>query len=116
MDEQQPTSRYIHLETQGDVIVVHFADIQLATDAKDELYGLVENEGHKRILINFSNISSLSTFAFGVLANLQKKVHAVDGELRLCSLSPDLIKISQMMKFDRIFEIHGNQDDALRAF
>jgi anti-sigma B factor antagonist len=116
MGEQDSVSRYFELESLNGVTVVHFVDIQIAPDAKELLYSLVESEGRKRLLLNFSNISALTTFALGILANLQKKVDTTGGQLKFCCLNPDLMKLFQMTKFDQIFHIYENQEDALRAF
>ncbi|HEV3165417.1 MAG TPA: STAS domain-containing protein, partial [Isosphaeraceae bacterium] len=114
----EPTelSRYFLLDSRNGVTVLNFVDIQISPDAKDLLYSLVENQGHKQLLLNFSNIESLTTLNLGVLANLQKKVDAIGGQLKFCCLNPDLLRLFRMTKFDQIFEIYDTQEDALRAF
>lgn len=116
MDEPAPSSRYLRLKSQNGVTIVNFVDIQISPDAKELLYGLVEKKGHKRLLLNLSNISSMSTMALGILANLQKKVTAAGGQMSLCCLSADIINLFHMTKFDQVFTVHANQEEALSNF
>jgi anti-anti-sigma factor len=116
MSKQTPISRYFRLEPANGVTVVHFVDIQISPDSKDLLYSLVENEGHRKLLLDFSNISALSTHGLGILATLQKKLQALGGSMRLSGLDDDILKLFHMTKFDRIFQIHENRQAALDSF
>jgi anti-sigma B factor antagonist len=116
MDDQHSLSRYFRLESVNGITVVSFVDIQIAPDAKDLLYDLAQKQGHKKLVLNLGNIPAMSTFSLGILANLQQKVDAAGGRLKLCCLGPELKKLFAMMKFDQIFEIHETQEDAVRSF
>jgi anti-sigma B factor antagonist len=116
VDEEPSVSRYFRLESVHGITILSFVDIQIAPDAKDLLYDLVETKGHKRLLINFSNIPAMATVGLGILANLQQKVDAVGGQLKFCCLDPELVKLFAMMKLDQIFKIYDTQEEALRAF
>jgi anti-sigma B factor antagonist len=108
--------RYFRLEFRGGIAVVNFVDIQIGPDAREELYGLAEDDGHKRILLDFSNIWALTSCALGILTNLQRKVEGAGGRMKLCSLNPNLIQLMRMTKLEQFFDIHDSREDALRAF
>jgi anti-anti-sigma factor len=108
--------RYFHTETQDGVTVVIFEDIQIGPDARDPIYGLVENQGKTRIVVDLGDVWALSSHALGILANFQNKVRAAGGALKLCGVNPNLAQLFRLTKFDQIFEIHGTRDEAVRAF
>src|SRR5262245_30577886 len=116
MDEQPLATRYFRLETQGDICVVHFEDIQLGPDSRDAVYGLVEKQGHSKLVLDLSDIWALSSFALGILANLQQRVEAAGGRLKLCGLNENIKQLFRLTKFDQIFEIYATREEALRAF
>jgi anti-sigma B factor antagonist len=116
MGVETPRLRYFHLELQGGIAVVNFVDIQIGPDARDQLYALVEDDHHERILLDFSNIWALSSSALGILTNLQRKVEAAGGQMKLCRLNPNLIQLMRMTKLEQFFEVHDSREDASRAF
>ena len=121
MDEEfaidPPTAdRYVRTETQDGVTVVIFEDIQIGPDARDPIYGLLENQEKPRIVVDLANILALTSHALGILANFQNKVRAAGGGLKLCGVNPNLAQLFRLTKFDQIFEIHGTREEAVRAF
>ncbi len=117
----QPPRRRLRLETIDGVSVVSFVDKQLITDESiqevgDQLYSLVEKEGHKQILLNFGDVQFLSSQALGKLINLKKKVNAAKGKLKLCSIRPDLLEVFKITRLDQVFEIYEEEQQALDKF
>src|SRR5207237_8260785 len=91
----QGTRRHLRLETIDGVTVVSFVDTKIVTEENiqevgDQLYSLVESEGHRQLLLNFGNVQYLSSAALGKLINLKKKVSAVKGQLKLSCIHADL--------------------------
>jgi anti-anti-sigma factor len=116
MDSDSAPKCYFSVDTQNGISVVRLDDIQIGPDSREALYSLVENEGHKNVVLDLSEIWALSSLGLGVLANFQQKVEARDGVLKLCGLNPNLEQIFRMTKLDQIFSIHENQEKALRDF
>lgn len=113
--------RHLHLETVEGVTVVSFVDSKIVSDEAiqevgDQLYALVEEEGHKNILLNFGNVQFLSSAALGKLINLKKKVGAVRGKLKLCCIHPDLFEVFRITRLDQVFEIYDEEQEALDKF
>ena len=116
-----PEGRRIVCQPHGDVTIVSFVDRKILDELYikqigDELFELVDKHGKKKILINFENVEYLSSAALGKLITLNKKMAAVNGQLKLCSISPTIIEIFQITKLDKFFDIHPTEADALEAF
>ena len=71
----------------------------------EQLYSLVETEGHKQILLNFGNVQYLSSAALGKLIQMKKKVGVAKGKLMLCCIHPDLLEVFRITRLDQVFEI-----------
>jgi anti-sigma B factor antagonist len=113
--------RHLRLETIDGVTVVSFVDTKIVTEENiqevgDQLYSLVEKEGHKQLLLNFGNVQYLSSAALGKLINLKKKVGAVKGKLKLCCIHPDLLEVFRITRLDQVFEIYDEEQEALDKF
>lgn len=117
----QVPRRHLRLETIEGVTVVSFVDTKIVTEENiqevgDQLYSLVEEQGHRQLLLNFGNVQYLSSAALGKLINLKKKVGAVKGKLKLCCIHPDLLEVFRITRLDQVFEIYPEEQQALDKF
>jgi anti-sigma B factor antagonist len=113
--------RRLEVTEVGDVTVVRFRDQKILDDLNiqelgRELSGLVEVEGRKSLLLNFSAVEFLSSAALGKLITLDKKVKAVSGALKLCHIQPEIYEVFSITKLNRLFDIRETEADALAAF
>ena len=110
--------RRIDVEQIGDVTVARFTDKKILDENNiqvigNQLFGLVEEEGRKKIVLDFSNVEYLSSAALGKLITMDKKVKAAGGKLRLCSIRPDIYEVFAITKLNKLFTITDDQDQAL---
>ena len=65
------------------------------------------------LLLDFSQITYLSSAGFCVLLNGARLVGEAGGSLVLCDLIPPVRQLFQIAAFDEVLEIHGTRQDAL---
>lgn len=114
------TYRRLVINEIGDVTVVHFRDQKIIEDLKiqelgQELYQLIEAEGRKKLVLNFSSVDFLSSAALGVLIKLDKKVKSRQGVLKLCAIRPEIYEVFKITNLNRVFDIKPDEADALAA-
>ncbi|MEZ6065889.1 MAG: STAS domain-containing protein [Planctomycetaceae bacterium] len=112
--------RRIDVEQIGDVTVARFTDKKILDENNiqvigNQLFGLVEEEGRKKIVLDFSNVEYLSSAALGKLITMDKKVKGAGGKLRLCSIRPDIYEVFAITKLNKLFDIRDDQDQALES-
>jgi len=117
----QPRRRRLEVEEIGDVTVVNFVDRKILDEQNiqiigEQLFSLVEADGRRKLLLNFSNVEYLSSAALGKLITLNKKVQAAGGKLLLCSIDPQIYEVFEITKLDKFFKIHKEEQSALQAF
>ena len=108
--------RRLEVENIGDVTVVNFVDrkIQDEQNIQDigaQLFSLVDEDGRKKILLNFSNVEYLSSAALGKFINLNKKLQGVGGNLILCNLAPVVYEVFELAGLDRFFKFDKPRKD-----
>ena len=111
----------IEVSENGDVTVIHFVDRKILDEANiqelgQEMYSLVEKENRKNLLLSFSSVEFLSSAALGKLINLDKKVKAHSGKLKLSNIRPEIYEVFAITKLNRIFDIKEDEEEALAAF
>lgn len=113
--------RHLRLEMADGIAVVHFIASKIVTEEdiqeiSDQLNRFVDEDGHRRLLLNFDNVRYLSSATLGKLINLKKKLAKDGGQLKLCSIYPDLLEVFKITRLDTVFEILPDEPTALRTF
>jgi len=75
----------------------------------------VVNSGISKIILNCSGLNYISSSGLRVFLIVQKRMMAIKGQLRLCSLQPGITEIFDISGFSSIFSIFPDQDSAEKA-
>jgi anti-sigma B factor antagonist len=113
--------RRIEVSKIGDVTVVKFLDKKILDETNIqelgvELFGLVEQDNRKSILLNFSHVEFLSSAALGKLITLDRKVKAAKGRLKMSNIRPEIFEVFQITKLNKVFDIRNDEAEAVAAF
>jgi len=113
--------RRIDISKVGEVTVVRFIDKKILDEASiqelgAELFGLVEQLNRKSILLNFSDVEFLSSAALGKLITLDRKVKSAKGRLKMSNIRPEILEVFQITKLNKVFDIRGDEAEAIAAF
>ena len=118
---QPPRRRRLELEEVGDVTVVNFIDKKILDEQNiqiigEQLFDLVDNQGKKKILLNFGNVEFLSSAALGKLITLNKKVQTSGGKMIMCRIAKEIMEVFEITKLDKLFKIQKDEQAALQQF
>ena len=72
--------------------------------------------GEHNLLLNFENLTYISSSGLRVLLGTAKKIKAIGGKFFLCSLQEMIKRVIKMAGFDKILTIYENEDEALKHF
>ncbi len=81
-----------------------------------ELYDLVDNQGKKLLVLDFSDVRFLSSQALGVLLTLRRKADKASAKVVLSAIRSELIRVFKITNLDKLFQFHESCDAALVAF
>ena len=83
----------------------------------NEVVAYVEAHPKINLLLNFEHVDYLSSAVLTELLRVNKAIEAVDGKLRLCSLSKVILEVFQITNLDQMFTIfHEDLDGGLKRF
>ncbi len=111
----------VEVDDVGKVTVVHFcrpriSDFLEIEELGQDLYRLIDEQGRKKLLLDFSEVEFFSSAAIGKLISLNGKLKARSGTLRLCDLRQEIAAVFRVCKLDRVFAIRQDVADALGSF
>lgn len=111
----------IDIEEIGSVTVARFLDKKILDEANidkigQELFGLVDQDGRKQIVLDFSLVEYLSSAALGKLITMHKKVSAAGGVCALCNIQKDILDVFKITQLHKVLTLCDDLDDALSKF
>lgn len=103
------------------VRIVEFTHNKILDEANikeigDAILALVEEREQPKILIDFASVDHLSSAALGMLININSKVKARNGYLRLANIKTSIREVFVITKLDKLFKILGSREEALASF
>lgn len=115
------THRRIDVSKTGDVSVVTFTDQKILEETAiqelgAELFGLVEIDNRKAILLDFTGVEFLSSAALGKLITFDRKLKTAKGRVKICCLVAGILEVFQVTKLNKVFDIRDDRAGALAAF
>ena len=81
-----------------------------------ELYSLVDEYDYKKLVVDFRHVGFLSSRMISTLTTLHKKIENLKGKLVLCGMKPELKKVFQITKLDKILTFADTEADAVKQF
>jgi anti-anti-sigma factor len=102
---------------EGVAIIALFGriDTTAAPQLEKEINTLM-GEGKRKILLNFSEVTYISSGGLRVLLSTAKKLRNPEDKFGLCCLAQEVNKILKLAGFTTIFAIFSSEGDALAAW
>ena len=115
-----PEGKNFTTEAKGPVVVIHFPPRSqlsgvVAEAVGDQLYKLVEEQGFRHVVLNFANVSSLTSLIIGKLIHLHKKVQAAGGRVVLCEVTPVVLEILDLLRLTSMLPAYPTEQEALQS-
>lgn len=73
------------------------------------------DEGKYQLIIDLSGVRFIDSSGLGALVSGFKNASAHDGNLKLCSLQPQVRSMFELTRLHRVFEIFTTVDEALEG-
>jgi len=89
------------------------------TSTAPELEQVINREidaGNRKILLNFSGVTYISSGGLRVLLATAKKLKNPGDKFGICSLAPEVMKILKLAGFTSIFTIYSSEGEALAGW
>lgn len=114
-------NQFLEFEDLNDITVVRFLDSKILDETNiaqigDRLFRLVDNDGKKKIVLDFANVEYLSSAALGKLITLDKKAKSQAGRLRMCNIKSGIYEVFAITRLNKVFDIRDSKEDALKDF
>jgi len=109
-------------QTIDDYTVIEFItpslmDPLVLESTAQALYKIVDEEDHRKIIMDFEKVQYLSSQAIGIVLAMHKKLNSLKNlRLVLCSVGPKLMELIKLTRLDRLLTIKPTQREAALVF
>jgi anti-sigma B factor antagonist len=107
-----------YVERDGAVaVVIVNGDVDAGTAPRlrqqfDKLLG----DGEQNFVIDLSQVPFMDSSGLATLVQLFKRVRIGHGDVRLCGLQPEVRRIFELTRLDRVFDIFPDRAEAVASF
>ena len=103
----------------GDVLLAYFQDVRIIDESRinslgQELAELINNSDNNKIVLNFKNVSFMSSAMIGKLVLFGKKCKTAKVALRLCNINDNVDEVFKLMRLNKVFAIDKDEDASLK--
>ena len=107
-----------NVRQDGEKTVVEFKTESLMSSLDLEkmsasLMKLVDVDGHRQLILDFTPVKYLSSQAIGIILALHKKLNHEDGRLVLCGVGPQLLQLLKITRLNLVLKVVPSQKEAL---
>ncbi|HUT29491.1 MAG TPA: STAS domain-containing protein [Sedimentisphaerales bacterium] len=72
---------------------------------EDSIMLIVEQGRRLNLALDFCHVKFMSSSFLGLLIKIHKRMCERKGRLRLCNISPDIYKVFEITRLDKVFDI-----------
>jgi anti-sigma B factor antagonist len=99
-----------------DVIIIRLSGtFTEEVDLKRGLEGMLPSTS-PNVLVNFEHVDYINSSCFRSLAKFHQKIASVGGDVRLCTLQPQVRQLFAFAKLDAGFHIYASEDEGIISY
>ncbi|MHC4293996.1 MAG: STAS domain-containing protein [Planctomycetota bacterium] len=104
----------------GQTVLVELTETKILNEIAiaqigERLNAIVAQSDKPRLVIDFGQVSQMSSSALGMFITVHKRICEKKGELRLCNIQPTIREVFVITRLNEIFEICPTRDEALES-
>jgi len=110
----------ISVEYAENATIVTFTDEKILEEKdvqalQESIMSVIEQAERISLILDFCNVRFLSSAVLGLLIRISKKVYERDGQLKLCSINPNIYKIFKITRLTKIFDMYQDIESAVES-
>ena len=108
----------ISKQEDGNIVVLYlkgFLDAHTAPKLESALQECL-GQGKFRIIVNFEELSYISSAGLGVFMGFIEEVRQNNGDIKLSNMSPKIYRVFDLLGFPALYEIFEDEKEARNKF
>ena len=119
VDKCMTCLRFRRMTQKQEMVAVIPVDAECWEEVMIDLEGPcnpVDNDGCRKLVLNFDKVEYLSSAALGKLITLDKKVKAQAGRMKLCHIKEGIYEVFKITRLNKVFDIQDDEQSSVDGF
>ncbi len=91
-------------------------DVHLSAEIEKEINNIIQNQPDKHLLLNLKEVEYMSSSGLRIFVSTMRILKESKRKLKLCNMNSAVKKIFEVVELMDMFDIHENEDDAIKSF
>lgn len=109
----------IKFETEGNTEIVSFGtdtiNALISEEIKEKINTRVES-GISRLIVDLEGVRYIDSSGFGCLLSVARSAKSNYCTVKYCSITPEVLKVLELLHLHTVFSIYPDRDSCLAAF
>jgi anti-sigma B factor antagonist len=108
----------VDIEREGDVVVVIVEgelDASTAPGLRDKFEELI-GQGDNKYVIDLGGVGFMDSSGISAIVNLFKRVRIGQGDVKLCCLGSEIMRIFELTRLNRVFDLYESRAAAISGY
>lgn len=92
-----------------------YLDAHTAPEFEKSLRNLI-SEKRYNIVVDLNGLQYISSAGLGVFMGFVEEIRQNSGDIKICSASPKVFKVFDLLGFPSLYEFYNNSSDATKKF
>ena len=98
------------------ILNIHgFLDAHTAPELENKIGDIIKSNVYN-VVVNFDDLDYISSAGLGVFMAFIEEIREKGGDIKLCSMSPRVFTVFDLLGFPILFDILDNEDEAIEKF
>ena len=89
-------------------------DASNVREFRETVHGLIQKRS--RVVFDMTKLQFVDSSGLGALISCQRVLKSQHGQFRLCAMSVPVLALFDLMRMNRVFQIHLTRNEAILAF
>lgn len=116
------TQKHFNVESEDGITILQLTDLELLDrllthEMQEDLVHFVDSQKPSKLIVSFDRVRRCSTEVINAMLRARKRVSALGGDMRLCSMRDTIRDVFRMLNLEgNVFDIFDTLDDAKAGF
>ncbi|HON78611.1 MAG TPA: STAS domain-containing protein [Spirochaetota bacterium] len=103
----------------NNIVVIYLEgrlDVHLSADVEKEINKIISDDPSSHLLLNLHDVEYMSSSGLRIFVSTMRILKESKRKLALCNMNTAVKKIFEVVELMDMFDIHENEEEALKSF
>jgi anti-anti-sigma factor len=111
----------IKFEKTDDLLAIYVTEAKILNEVNiqrmyKDVVDVIEKTDQPNVILDFQRVQFMSSAALGAVVRINKKCKEFGVHLKLCRIAPEIRKVFEITRLDKVLDIYDDPKEAVASF